>query len=140
MGARRPGAEKGAHGSMAFELGHVDQFALVFDRQVDGFTDLLHQTAHDRPAEGDDLARPQKGIADVERADADHPDAVFLVEIGETALLQRGEQPVRGRRGKPDRLGEVGQAHAVGLCQAFEDRNRTIQRLNLPALGRRLLR
>src|SRR3546814_1017022 len=71
----------------------------------------------------------------MERADADHPDAVLLIEGGEAALLQGGQQAVGGGGRKSDRLGEVGEGHAVSLGEALENRQCTIERLHLPALG-----
>src|SRR3546814_3207651 len=86
------GPEKGAHRRMALELSDVDQLVLVLHGEVHRLSDILHQPAHDRPSEGDDAAVAQEGVADIERADADHPDAVLLIEGGEAALLQGGQQ------------------------------------------------
>src|SRR3546814_19521202 len=95
---------------MALELSDVDQLVLVLHGEVHRLSDLLHQPAHDRPSEGDDAAVAQEGVADIERADADHPDAVLLIEGGDAALLPGGQQAVGGGGRKSARLGAIGRA------------------------------
>ena len=54
------------------------------------------------------------------------------VEAHEPLLLQRGQQPVRGRGRQADDLGDIGQRHAVAtLGQRAQQRQRAGQGLHL---------
>src|SRR6202030_2138943 len=121
------------HHLAALDLRQEHRPAAVENRQIDGLAALLHETAHARPGDLEQIARLDKGAAHDERLNADGPVSRLGVAAHVALLLEGGQQPMRRREGQTTLLTEVAEGNAAGaLGQAVEQRKSAPERLNQP--------
>ena len=85
-----------------------------------------------------DPAQVERPLGPLGQADDDQPEAVLaglVVLLDEAALLERGEQPRRGRLVQPEPAGELGHAGlALALAEGEQERRRPIDRADRVAV------
>ena len=106
------------------------------DRQIDGFARLIHQLAHARAGEVDDVAGLQEAAAGDESLDADIPAPGAAVEADVAFLLKGRQQAVGGGGRQFGGSRQFRQRHrAVGFAQDAHDVEGTDQRLDRLGTG-----
>ena len=80
----------------------ADRESEAGDGKIGCLASVLHEMAHACPRRFHEVGALQIGIADAEGLDAHCPMRGAGVQFRKTMLLQRGENPVCGRRRHPD--------------------------------------